>query len=869
MGYYPTLTPHVILRNVIENPGWYTPYTPYQGEIAQGRLAALLTYQTMIQDLTKLPLANASLLDEATAAAEAMSVAFANGKKKKHTFFVSSNCHPQVIEVVRTRAVPFGIKLVIGDETSFNLADVKDDLFGVLLQYPFTDGRIIDPTAFVAAAKALGATAICATDLMALTVLKAPGEIGFDIAVGNSQRFGVPVGYGGPHAGFFAVSDELKRITPGRIIGTSVDDAGKPAIRMALQTREQHIRREKATSNICTAQALLANTAGFYATYHGPTGVKNIATAIHLKASILAAGLTQVGYAVSADPFFDTVKIITGDETDKVVAHVLAAGFNVRNLNSNAITVALDEPTTQEEIDALLKAFASYKGKQAPALETLSANAAPVDFGSLARTSEYMTNPVFNTYTSETEMMRYLFYLQKKDLGLNSAMIPLGSCTMKLNAATEMIPITWPELNSLHPFVPAYQAEGYRVMIQQLERDLAKLTGFAGASLQPNAGSQGEYTGLMVIQAYHRHNGQHQRNVCLIPTSAHGTNPASAAMVGLKIVSIAVDSEGNVDMDDLRKKAVQYKDTLSSIMITYPSTHGIYEESIKEVCDIIHENGGQVYMDGANMNAQVGLTSPGHIGADVCHLNLHKTFCIPHGGGGPGVGPTCVAAHLVDFLPSHPVVTSNPSDLAMGAVSAAPWGSASILPITWTYIKMMGGEGLKKASQVAMLNANYMAKRLESSYKILYRSKAGFCAHEFILDIRPFKEFGIDEVDVAKRLIDYGFHGPTMSWPVPGTLMIEPTESEPLSELNRLIEAFECIREEIREVEEKKISAEDSVLRHAPHTMEVVIADKWDRKYSREKAAYPVPALRHNKHWPTVGRIDNVHGDRNLCTACQ
>eukprot|EP01126_Amoeba_proteus_P024501 TRINITY_DN2466_c0_g6_i3.p1 TRINITY_DN2466_c0_g6~~TRINITY_DN2466_c0_g6_i3.p1 ORF type:complete len:815 (+),score=186.66 TRINITY_DN2466_c0_g6_i3:738-3182(+) len=811
-------------------------------------------------------MSNASLLDEGTAAAEAMNVAFTFHKKNRRIFFVSSNCHPQTVSVVQTRAVPFNIEVIVGNEATFDPSRYSDKLIGALVQYPGSDGQLVDPSGFVASVKSVGGVAICATDLLALALLKSPKEIGFDIAVGNSQRLGVPLGYGGPHAAFFAVSDVLKRLAPGRIIGQSIDVYGSPVIRMALQTREQHIRREKATSNICTAQALLANCAGFYATYHGPEGLRRIATAINEKAQYLASGLSAMGYNLPLSAFFDTVKVATGEETSKLVQHLLTAGYNIRNLDGNHVTVSLDEPTTQLEVEGLLRAFASFKGKEAPSIDSLSINKTLLD--GYRRTTPFMTHTVFNSYSSETEMMRYLYYLQKKDLGLTTAMIPLGSCTMKLNAATEMLPITWPEINALHPFVPLDQAKGYQEMITDLEKDLARITGFDGVSLQPNAGSQGEYAGLMVIRAYHHSRGESHRNVCLIPASAHGTNPASAAMAGMVIVTVEGDGDGNIKVEDLRKKAELHKDKLSCVMVTYPSTHGIYEEHIKEICSIIHSNGGQVYMDGANMNAQVGLTSPGFIGADVCHLNLHKTFCIPHGGGGPGVGPICVAKHLVPFLPGSAVVSVNDPTTSVGSISAAPWGSASILPITWTYIKMMGAEGLTKASQVAMLSANYMAKRLESSYKILYRSQAGFCAHEFILDLRPFKECGIDEVDVAKRLIDYGFHGPTMSWPVPGTLMVEPTESEPLSELDRLVEAFEHIREEIREVQDGLVAVEDCVLRHAPHTLEVVTSDSWNRKYSREKAAFPVPGLRKNKHWPTVSRIDNVYGDRHLCTAC-
>jgi glycine dehydrogenase len=859
MGYYPTVTPNVILRSLLENPGWYTPYTPYQAEIAQGRLQSLINYQTVIQELTGMETSNASLLDEATSAAEAMNMAFQFHKKKRDTFFVSTNVHPQTIAVLQTRAPFLGIKLVLGNHEDFNVEENASNLIGVLCQYPGTDGVVADFTNFVARAKATGAVALCATDLLALTVLPPPSKFGFEVAVGNSQRFGVPVGFGGPHAAFLAVSGKLKRIMPGRIIGWSVDTNGKPAVRMALQAREQHIKREKATSNICTAQALLANIAAMYAVFHGPKGLQKIGKNVQYKSQILAEALKQVGYTITSPHFFDTIKIILGAETITFVAHLKTSGFNVRNLNDKFVTISLDEPTTFEEVAALVDAAAKFKNKTAPPLDSIKVPQVELP------PPTYLSQNVFNVHHSETNMLRYLFSLQKKDLGLNSAMIPLGSCTMKLNATAEMIPVTWKEFGSIHPFVPFDQAKGYTKMIGELERDLAIITGFAGVSLQPNAGSQGEYAGLAVITAYHRSKGQGHRNVCLIPVSAHGTNPASAAMVGLELVSVLSNTTGGVDMNDLRAKASQYKDNLSCIMVTYPSTYGVFEEDIKEICELIHSNGGQVYMDGANMNAQIGLTAPGIIGADVCHLNLHKTFSIPHGGGGPGVGPICVAKHLIPFLPNHVVVPFNTSPQSMGAVSAAPYGNAGVLPITWTYINMMGSNGLKKASQVAILNANYMAKKISAHFEVLF-VKDGFCAHEFIISCASFAKCGITELDVAKRLMDYGFHPPTMSWPVHGTLMIEPTESESKVEVDRLINAFIAIRNEIKEVEDGVYTAEESVLRGAPHTLEMCMANNWTKKYPREKAAYPVAELRENKHWPTCSRIDDAYGDRNLST---
>eukprot|EP01124_Arcella_intermedia_P031113 TRINITY_DN6943_c0_g1_i1.p1 TRINITY_DN6943_c0_g1~~TRINITY_DN6943_c0_g1_i1.p1 ORF type:complete len:1010 (+),score=242.58 TRINITY_DN6943_c0_g1_i1:33-3032(+) len=860
MGYHNVVVPPVILRNILENPAWYTPYTPYQAEVSQGRLESLLNFQTMVSDLTGLEYANASLLDEATAAAEAMTLTFGL-KKGRSSFFVSELCHPQTIAVIRTRAEPVGIRVVVGDHKTFV---PTAEFCGGLVQYPRTDGVVEDYKSFIEGLRKAGATAICATELMALTLLKSPKEIGFDIAVGSAQRFGVPPGYGGPYAAFMATVDALKRSMPGRIIGVSKDAQGKQALRMSMQTREQHIRREKATSNICTAQALLANMAAMYAVYHGPQGLKDIAQLIHKKATGLAATLRSLGYKVNEEPFFDTVKIKTGSDTSALIAAALEAGFNLRALNGDHITITIDEPTSVEHLQRVIAVFAKFRSLPVPSL----ASPPPSPLSAFLRSSEILVHPIFRKYHSETEMLRYMYRLQLKDIGLTTSMIPLGSCTMKLNATTEMIPVTWPEFGQLHPFVPLNQAEGYKVMFDDLSRWLGSVTGFPAISLQPNAGSQGEYAGLAVIRKYHQSRGQSHRNVCLIPVSAHGTNPASAVMAGMKVVPVACDTNGNVDVNDLSTKAQQHAANLSALMITYPSTHGVFEESVKNICEIIHKNGGQVYMDGANMNAQVGFCSPAAIGADVCHLNLHKTFCIPHGGGGPGMGPIGVAAHLASFLPSHPVVSPNTSPDAMGPVSGAPWSSASILTITWAYIKMMGGRGLEKSTQVAILNANYMAKRLESHYPILYRGKDGLIAHEFIIDLRSFKKIGIEAEDVAKRLMDYGFHAPTMSFPVANTLMVEPTESESREELDRFVDALINIRGEIRDIEEGKIKAEDSPLAHAPHTQDVLIVTEWNRKYTREQAAYPLPYVKRNKWWPTVSRIDNVYGDRNLVCSC-
>ncbi|GAA0166124.1 dehydrogenase [Lithospermum erythrorhizon] len=870
MGYYGTYVPHVILRNIMENPGWYTQYTPYQAEISQGRLESLLNFQTMITDLTGMPMANASLLDEGTAAAEAMAMCNNIFKGKKKTFVIASNCHPQSIDVCKTRADGFDLKVVI--------ADVKDidyksgDVCGVLIQYPGTEGEIMDYTEFIKNAHAKGVKVVMATDLLALTMLKPPGELGADIVVGSAQRFGVPMGYGGPHAAFLATSQEYKRIMPGRIIGVSMDSTGKPALRMAMQTREQHIRRDKATSNICTAQALLANMAAMFAVYHGPVGLKTIGERVHGLAATFAAGLKNIGTVeVPELAFFDTVKVKCSNS--KAIADAaLKSEMNLRVVDGNTITVSFDEITTLDDVDKLFKVFAGGKPVSFTA-ESLAADVQNTIPPGLVRESSYLTHPIFNSHHTEHELLRYIHKLQSKDLSLCHSMIPLGSCTMKLNATTEMMPVTWPAFASLHPFAPLEQAEGYQEMFNNLGEMLCTVTGFDSVSLQPNAGAAGEYAGLMVIRAYHLSRGDHHRNVCIIPVSAHGTNPASAAMCGMKIVTIGSDAKGNINIEELRKAAVANKENLSALMVTYPSTHGVYEEGIDEICKIIHENGGQVYMDGANMNAQVGLTSPGFIGADVCHLNLHKTFCIPHGGGGPGMGPIGVKKHLAPFLPSHPVVPTGgipePDKLhPVGTISAAPWGSALILPISYTYISMMGSNGLTQASKIAILNANYMAKRLEKHYPILFRGVNGTVAHEFIIDLRGLKNTaGIEAEDVAKRLMDYGFHGPTMSFPVPGTLMIEPTESESKAELNRLCDALISIREEIALIEKGKADMNNNVLKSAPHPPSMLMADTWTKPYSREYAAYPASWLRDAKFWPSTGRVDNVYGDRNLvCT---
>jgi glycine dehydrogenase len=867
MGYYGCQTPAVILRNILENPGWYTQYTPYQAEIAQGRLQALLNYQTMIGDLTGLPIANASLLDEGTAAAEAMALAYGQQKRNAiNSFFISNACHPQTIEVVRTRAIPLGIDVIVGDHRQFDPSATP--IFGALLQYPATDGSIFDYRAFINQVHAAGALVTMATDLLALTLLTPPGELGADIAIGSSQRFGVPLGFGGPHAAFFATKEDFKRAIPGRIVGASHDANGQVALRLALQTREQHIRRDKATSNICTAQVLLAVIASMYAVYHGPAGLKQIAERVHRMTGVVAQALVKLGYAINTEPYFDTLKVQVGASNAVTILQLAEQnGINLRPFAGadDVVGLSLDESTTAADLVAILEVF--NQGQPLPfSLDSLTAEAGlPAGF---ARSSDYLTHPVFNSYHSEHELLRYMHRLQSKDLSLTTSMIPLGSCTMKLNATAEMIPVTWPEFGQLHPFAPAAQINGYRAMFNQLEAWLGEITGFDGISLQPNAGSQGEYAGLLVIRQYHLQRGDTHRNICLIPESAHGTNPASAVMAGMQVVPVQCDSLGNIDIEDLRQKAEKHQANLAALMVTYPSTHGVFEEGIRDICEIIHQFGGQVYMDGANMNAQVGLCRPADFGADVCHLNLHKTFCIPHGGGGPGVGPIGVKAHLVPFLPGHEVIDLG-DEQAIGAISAAPWGSASILPISWMYIAMMGAAGLKKATEVAILNANYMAARLEPHYPVLYKGALGRVAHECILDLRPVKKSaGIEVEDIAKRLMDYGFHAPTVSWPVAGTVMIEPTESESLAELDRFCEAMIAIRKEIEAIETGTSDRADNPLKHAPHTAAAVISDSWNHAYSREQAAYPAPWTREFKFWPVVGRVDNAYGDRNLVCSC-
>ncbi len=853
-GYHGTHVPGVIQRNVLENPGWYTAYTPYQAEIAQGRLEALLNFQTMITDLTGLDVSNASLLDEGTAAAEAMSLALA-GKPKGKTIFVSDRCHPQTIAVVATRAEPLGIQVVTGDWETFDPA-ACDGLFAVLVQYPDTRGRIDDFSGFLAKAKAAGAISIVAADLLALTLLKAPGEFGAEICVGSSQRFGVPMGFGGPHAGFMACADALKRKMPGRLIGVSIDSRGKPGYRLALQTREQHIRRDKATSNICTAQVLLAVMASMYAVYHGPDGLKHIALTTHARTSELKAALTGGGVEIEDGPFFDTLVAKVPGQADTILATAAASDINLRRIDADHLGITFDETTTREDVVAVCLAFR---------IGETPGETPPVAWhATFARSSDFLTQTVFNSYHSETDMLRYLKRLESKDLALNESMIALGSCTMKLNATSEMMPLSWPEVSSLHPFVPADQSIGYREMLSMLENWLAEITGFAGVSLQPNAGSQGEYAGLLAIRRYHLARGDSHRNICLIPVSAHGTNPASAVMVGMRVVGVKCDAGGNIDVADLAARTEEHRDNLAALMVTYPSTHGVFEETIRSICEIIHEAGGQVYMDGANMNAQVGLTSPGLIGADVCHLNLHKTFCIPHGGGGPGVGPIGVAKQLLPYLPGHHELASKE-----GAVCSAPWGSASINTISWMYIAMMGGAGLTEATGVAILNANYMAVRLAPFFPILYTGNEGRVAHECIIDVRPLSEqSGVTVEDIAKRLMDYGFHSPTMSWPVGGTLMIEPTESESKPELDRFCDAMISIHGEITEIIRGESDSTDNPLKNAPHPCEVVCGNEWSHPYTREQAAFPLPYLRQHKFWPSIGRIDNVHGDRNLVCTC-
>jgi glycine dehydrogenase len=867
MGYHGTITPPVIQRNILENPGWYTQYTPYQAEISQGRLEALLNFQTMVADLTALPLAGASLLDEATAAAEAMAMCFAiaggaDGTKRR--FFVAQDCHPQTIAVVKTRAESLGIELTVSDPRRVDFS--AGDLCGILVQYPTTDGRIECYQQLAEEAHEAGALLVAAADLLALTLIKPPGEWGADIAVGSAQRFGVSMGFGGPHAGYIATRSEYVRRLPGRIIGVSRDMQGNMALRMAIQTREQHIKRERATSNICTAQALLAIMAGMYGVYHGPEGLRAIAERVHRLTQTLRAGLRELGHQIEDDAVFDTLRIRPRGRTSaQVLDAARAARINLRDFGDGSIGINLDETTDAPALRELLACFGGGRED----LETLAKTARTGYPPAFARTSPFMIHPVFNSHHSETEMLRYIYKLQQRDLSLASAMIPLGSCTMKLNATSEMLPVTWPEFAHIHPFAPVDQTRGYQQLFCDLETWLCEITGFAAMSLQPNAGSQGEYAGLLAIRAYHKSRGEGHRNICLIPESAHGTNPASAVVAGMKVVPVKCTPNGDIDIEDLRQRASQHTANLAAIMVTYPSTYGVFEAGIREICDIVHQHGGQVYMDGANMNAQVGLTSPGHIGADVCHLNLHKTFCIPHGGGGPGMGPIGIAKHLVPFLPGHPLSEQHKAMQAVGPVSAAPYGSPSILTISWMYIAMMGSEGLTKATRVAILSANYMARRLEEHYPIVYRGRNGRIAHEFILDVRPFeKSAGVKVDDFAKRLIDYGFHAPTMSFPVAGTLMIEPTESEPKVELDRFCEAMIAIREEVRAIEEGRLDRADNPLKNAPHTIATLIADDWQHPYTRQQAAFPLPWVRDHKFWPAVGRVDNPYGDRNLVCSC-
>ncbi|GJL54316.1 MAG: glycine dehydrogenase (decarboxylating) [Nitrospirales bacterium] len=866
MGYYDCITPPVILRNILENPAWYTQYTPYQAEISQGRLEALLNFQTMVTDLTGLPLANASLLDEATASAEAMTMCRAICKSDHMAFFISEDCHPQTIAVIETRAKPLGITIDIGNPEQIRWQEAQ--YFGILLHYPTTQGFVHDYQSLAQHAHEAGALVVVATDLLALTLLRSPAEFGADIAVGSSQRFGVPLGFGGPHAAFLSTKEAYKRQMPGRMVGVSRDTQGHVAYRLALQTREQHIRRDRATSNICTAQALLANVASMYAVYHGPAGLRQIAQRIRTLTLCMAEGLRKLDCQVESELFFDTIHIkSTALSHDQIQENCRKHQVNLRTFTDGTYGISLDEPTTPAEVERLFRIFS--KTEQLPfTLEELSQTIDSAIPTPHARTTSFLTHEVFNQYHAEHELLRYMYHLQNRDLSLVHSMIPLGSCTMKLNATAEMIPVTWPEFGRLHPFAPQDQTEGYQTVFQQLEKWLAEISGFAAVSLQPNAGSQGEFAGLMVIKAYHEQRKDTQRNVCLIPVSAHGTNPASAVIAGLKVVPVACDDQGNIDLADLKAKSKQHKDTLAALMVTYPSTHGVFEETIRDVCQVVHEHGGQVYMDGANMNAMVGLCRPGDIGADVCHLNLHKTFCIPHGGGGPGMGPIGAAAHLAPFLPGHPV--QNPSgEQAIGPIAAAPYGSPSILPISWAFIALMGADGLTKSTQVAILNANYMAKRLEKHYSVLYTGKNGLSAHEFILDLRPFKKSADVEVeDIAKRLMDFGFHAPTISWPVPGTMMVEPTESESKAELDRYCEALITIRKEIAEIEDGRLPRDNNPLKHAPHTIEQIASSEWDHPYSREQAAFPLPWLRTRKFWPAVSRIDNAYGDRHLICTC-
>lgn len=872
LGYYPTITPGVIKRNILENPGWYTQYTPYQAEISQGRLEALLNFQTMVIDLTGLPIANASLLDEGTAAAEAMSMLFSLRKANKKTanvFYVSDKVFPQTIDVLKTRSAPFGIKLKIAP---INESELTDDVFAVMVQYPNSDGEVIDYQNFFAKATEKGIYKSVAADLLSLVLLTPPGEFGADVVVGSTQRFGVPMGYGGPHAAFFATKDEFKRQIPGRIIGVSVDANGNRALRMALQTREQHIKREHATSNICTAQVLLAIMASMYAVYHGKEGLKNIANRVNTFTKVLNTGLAQIGINQSNKYYFDTllIELDSKSSVEKLRRAAEEIEINFRYFDETKIGISISEATSIKDIEEILSLFANVFEKKLDFSKLLEEDFDKVESipTSLKRTSEFLTHPVFNSYYSETDMLRYIKSLEKKDLSLTASMIPLGSCTMKLNASTEMFGISWSQFADLHPFAPIDQAKGYQILIKELEKDLCAITGFDAVSLQPNSGAQGEYTGLMVIRAYHHSRGDVHRNVVLIPSSAHGTNPASAVMAGNKVIVVKCDENGNIDVADLKTKAEQYKENLSALMVTYPSTHGVFEESIKEICQIIHQNGGQVYMDGANMNAQVGLTSPAEIGADVCHLNLHKTFAIPHGGGGPGVGPIAVAKHLTQFLPKHALVNVG-GENGITSVASAPFGSASILTISYAYIKLLGEEGLTFATKCAILNANYLKAKLEKYYPVLYLGKNGFCAHEMILDCRQFKiKAHVEVEDIAKRLMDYGFHAPTVSFPVPGTLMIEPTESEPLRELDRFVEAMISIRKEIEEIENSIADIDDNVLKNSPHTERNLISDEWKHSYTREKAAFPVESVKENKFWPSVARVNNAYGDRNLVCSC-
>jgi glycine dehydrogenase len=865
MGYSDCVTPPVIQRNILENPGWYTAYTPYQAEISQGRLEALFNFQTLVSDLTALPIANASLLDEATAAAEAMRLCH-NSKPERAAFFISQLCHPQTIEVVRTRARPLGIEITVGDHQTFRF---NDKFFGALVQYPATDGAIFDYENFASQAHAAGALLVVAADLLALALLRPPGEFGADVAVGSAQRFGVPLGYGGPHAGYLAATDACKRLIPGRLVGQSKDAQGRPALRLALQTREQHIRREKATSNVCTAQALPAVMASMFAVYHGPDGLAAIARRIHRFTAILAKGLAQLGLQTGPSggaPFFDTLKVGLGEgRAADLIKAAEARRMNFRVFDTHAVGISLDETTTENDLAAILAVFNAGK-PPAFSITDLAAGAASAFPAPLARATPFLRQPVFNLFHSETEMLRYMRRLEARDLSLTTSMIPLGSCTMKLNGTAEMLPVSWPELARLHPAAPVRQTRGWQALFRQLEDWLAEITGFAAVSLQPNSGAQGEYAGLLVIRKYHETCGQAARNVCLIPTSAHGTNPASAALAGLKIVPVACNAQGDIDLSDLRAKTQAHAADLAALMVTYPSTHGVFEEGITEICKIVHDCGGQVYMDGANMNAQVGLCRPAEIGADVCHINLHKTFCIPHGGGGPGMGPICVAEHLVEFLPGHPLVNLGGED-PIGPVSAAPWGSAGVLMIPWAYIALMGASGLARATKFAILNANHIARRLDPFFPVLYRGKNGLVAHECIVDFRRFKTVTVE--DAAKRLMDYGFHAPTISFPVAGTMMIEPTESESLEELDRFCNALIAIHGEIQAIESGHADPQNNLLKNAPHTAEAVISNHWDRPYPREQAAYPAPWTRLHKFWPAVARVDGVYGDRNFVCSCQ